>query len=144
MKNYLFLMCMLVAIGLSSCNSEVEETKEVMKDDKQSRIIDGSFAHIVFFWLKNPDSEEDKTQLKAALEKLAKSSEYAKLLHIGTPAATDRGVIDNSYSFCMVLTFDNKEQQDKYQVEPVHLEFVETSQHLWDKVVVYDSENFLQ
>lgn len=59
--------------------------------------------------------------------------------HIGTPASTNRGVIDSSYSYSLLLTFKNKEDQDIYQTHPTHLKFIEECEELWEKLVVYDS-----
>ena len=59
--------------------------------------------------------------------------------HLGIPAPTDRGVIDNTYSYSLLTIFRNKEDQDIYQTHPTHLKFIEESQDLWEKVVVYDT-----
>ncbi len=64
--------------------------------------------------------------------------------HIGKPAKTNREVIDNTYTYSLVLSFKNKEMQDKYQTEPGHLKFIQESEALWEKVLVYDSENILK
>jgi hypothetical protein len=49
-------------------------------------------------------------------------------------------VIDRSYAVSWVLTFDDKADQDAYQVDPIHLRFVDECSPLWERVVVYDSE----
>ena len=72
------------------------------------------------------------------LEKLTKVKTI-KMFHIGKPASTNRDVIDTSYSISWMLVFENKEDQDSYQVDPIHLKFVEECKDLWQKVVVYDS-----
>ncbi len=96
------------------------------------------FIHHVYFWLKNPDSKEDLQQLIDGLKKLS-AVKTIKQFHIGRPAATNRDVIDTSYSVSWLLLFDNAADQDSYQVDPIHLKFVETCSHLWKKVVVYDT-----
>lgn len=96
------------------------------------------FIHHVYFWLKNPDSNEDRNKLFEGLKKLSKVTTIRQF-HIGRPAATSRGVIDNSYSFSWFLVFDNPADQDSYQVDPIHLKFVEECSHLWNRVIVYDS-----
>ncbi|MDI9364319.1 MAG: Dabb family protein [Flavobacterium sp.] len=96
------------------------------------------FIHHVYFWLKNTDSAEDLTALVAGLKKLAACTTIQQY-HIGKPAATSREVIDGSYAVSWCLFFANKANQDAYQTNPVHLHFIETCQHLWRKVVVYDS-----
>jgi hypothetical protein len=96
------------------------------------------FVHHVYFWLKNPQSKEDKAKLIAGLEKLSKVKNI-DMFHIGQPAATNREVIDTSYSVSWLLIFKDKAAQDAYQVDPIHLKFVEECSDLWQKVVVYDS-----
>jgi len=96
------------------------------------------FIHHVYFWLKNPDSKEDKAKLVEGLKKLSKAKTI-KSFHIGQPAATNRDVIDRSYSISWCLFFDNPADQDSYQTDPIHLKFVEECSSLWSKVIVYDS-----
>lgn len=96
------------------------------------------FVHHVYFWLKNPGSEADKNKLIEGLQALAKVKPI-RMAHIGTPAATNRSVIDRSYAVSWLLFFDNLEDEEVYQKHPDHLKFVENYSHLWEKVVVYDS-----
>lgn len=96
------------------------------------------FVHHVFFWLKNPDSATDRNKLLEGIRSL-QPIETIRTFHVGKPAGTDRPVIENSYDFSLLLTFDNLEDQNTYQEHPVHLKFVDEYAHLWSKVTVYDS-----
>lgn len=96
------------------------------------------FIHHVYFWLKNPSSESDRQKLIEGLQKLSKVKTI-KMFHIGKPADTNRDVIDTSYSISWMLIFDDKAAEESYQTDPIHLNFVDTCSHLWQKVVVYDS-----
>jgi hypothetical protein len=96
------------------------------------------FVHHVYFWLKNPDSEEDKNKLIDGLRKLSKVKTI-KMFHIGKPAATSRDVIDRSYAASWLAIFDDQAAQDNYQTDPIHLRFVDECSLLWTRVVVYDS-----
>lgn len=96
------------------------------------------FVHHVFFWLKNPASAADRDKLVEGLKKLAKIPVLRKY-YIGYPAATSRGVIDNTYSVSWLTFFNNPEEEEVYQKHPVHLGFVEEYSPLWEKVIVYDS-----
>lgn len=98
------------------------------------------FVHHVFFYLKNPSSSDDLQLLISELEKLSKVITI-KMFHIGKPAGTNRDVIERSYSVSWLLLFDDAEAEASYQVDPIHLNFVETCKHLWEKVTVYDSTN---
>ena len=103
----------------------------------------GNFVHVVYFWLKEPANEKVRATFEASLTSFINNSSFASTKYLGTPADTDRGVIDNSYTYCLMVTFDSKEQHDQYQVEEGHLQFIEECSELWTKVVVYDSENVL-
>jgi hypothetical protein len=61
------------------------------------------------------------------------------MFHIGRPAATKREVIDSGYSLSWLTIFENAKDQDDYQIDPIHLKFVEECASLWSRVVVYDS-----
>ncbi|HEY8398538.1 MAG TPA: Dabb family protein [Flavihumibacter sp.] len=100
--------------------------------------LEKSFIHHVFFWLKNPSSEEDKKQLIEGLRKLTKAKTISSW-HIGVPADTHRDVIERSYQVSWMLLFKSDADQAAYQIDPVHLKFVEECSHLWEKVIVYDS-----
>lgn len=99
-----------------------------------------TFIHHVYFWLKNPNSQEDRAKLVAGLRKLSKVNTIQKF-HIGLPAKTNRDVVENTYSVSWLLFFRNKADQDSYQTDPIHLKFVEECSPLWEKVIVYDSED---
>lgn len=96
------------------------------------------FIHHVYFWLKNPGNITDRDKLVEGLTKLSKITTI-KGFHIGKPASTSRGVIDTSYDISWYNLFDNDADQTSYQVDPIHLKFVEDYSHLWQKVIVYDS-----
>jgi len=96
------------------------------------------FIHHVFFWLKNPDNSSEKDQLAAGLNTLLSIQPHIAA-HVGVPAGTSRGVIDTSYDFSLLLTFETAEDEQAYQVHPIHDAFRENCEHLWSKVVVYDS-----
>ena len=104
----------------------------------EEKMIEQKFIHQVYFWLKNPDSKEDRAKLLEGLKKLSKVKTI-KSFHIGKPAGTSREVIDASYSVSWYTLFDNGEDQQSYQVDPIHLKFVEECSPLWNKVIVYDS-----
>lgn len=113
-------------------------TNELQGQD-QPVDFDKNFTHVVYFYLNNPDNSEDRAAFENSLKKFLDNSLYAKTKFIGIPAETPRDVVDNSYTYSLILSFPSKEIQDKYQQEPAHLVFIEESSHLWKKVQVYDS-----
>jgi hypothetical protein len=99
---------------------------------------ESKFIHHVYFWLKNPDSKEDKAKLVEGLKKMQKIKTI-KMSHIGQPAKTNRDVVDHSYAISWFTIFDNAADEENYQHDPVHLKFIEECSSVWSKVVVYDS-----
>jgi hypothetical protein len=96
------------------------------------------FIHHVFFWLRQPVTEDIRRKFEDALKKLV-MVETIVSYHLGIPAATNREVIDSSYTYSLLTTFRNKKDQDIYQNHPIHLKFIEECSDLWERVVVYDS-----
>jgi hypothetical protein len=104
-----------------------------------SEKIKGDFIHMVFFWLKNPNNQNDREVFRTALEEFIDNNPQAVATHIGEPANTKRTVIDSSFTFSLIVTFPDLKTQDAYQVDPTHLLFIEKGERLWEKVLIYDS-----
>jgi hypothetical protein len=96
------------------------------------------FIHHVYFWLKEPQNPESHALLLEGVRSLGKIPSI-RSFHIGVPAGTYRNVIETTYSFSWLAVFGSPEAQDDYQIDPIHLRFVEECGHLWERVVVYDS-----
>jgi hypothetical protein len=103
------------------------------------KATDKKFVHVVNFYLKPGLSAADIKKFEDGVSALGKI-EAIQVFNLGKPASTDRPVIDRSYSYCELTVFKNKADHDIYQEHPIHLEFVENCKHLWDKVVIFDSE----
>lgn len=109
-----------------------------LAENREPAMLENKFIHHVYFWLKNPTSKEDKAKLVEGLKKLSKVKTI-KTFHIGQPADTNREVIDSSYAVSWFTMFDTNADQQSYQVDPIHLKFIEECSSVWNKVVVYDS-----
>ena len=101
--------------------------------------FDPAFVHAVYFWLNDPEDSSDRNAFEKALFTLLEDSKYAKTNYVGTPPKAIRDVVDDSFTYCLLVTFESEEAQEAYQVEAAHLKFIEDAGHLWNKVVVYDA-----
>ena len=128
MKKYMITMVVLAL--LSSCGQTHDNTMNT---------FDSNFAHTVYFWLKNPNNQEDRTAFETSLRKFLDNSGYAKTQFIGTPPRASRDVVDGSFTYALIVSFESAEAQQNYQDEAPHKLFIKESEHLWDKVIVYDS-----
>jgi len=124
MKKYIFLLSLL----FTGYNGFAQE----------ATVASGMIIHQVFFWLENPDSMEDKAELKKGLETLSCISEV-QMLATGEPASTmEREVVVSDWDVSETMYFRSTEDQDTYQNHPLHQAFIKEYGHLWKKVVVYD------
>jgi len=114
------------------------KTNNLLAIEGKTKELEGNFVHIVFFWLID-DNPETKNKLFSELKKFIDHVDVIKTKHIGKPADTDREVIDNTYSFNLVLSFESKKEHDIYQEHQLHKDFIENASYLWKKVLVYDS-----
>ncbi|MDX1470979.1 MAG: Dabb family protein, partial [Flavobacteriaceae bacterium] len=67
-------------------------------------------------------------------------SPYIISYHIGTPAGTPREVVDNSYDYCLIVNFKDKEAHDNYQEEDAHQVLRDETAGLWSKLQIYDTQ----
>ena len=123
---------------ISSLGFGIGLASSVPMHAKSKQKIDNLFFHHVFFWLKDPDKPENRKKFEKGLKDLA-SIETIVSKQIGIPADTDREVIDNTYHYSFLAGFQDKSGHDVYQTHKKHLNFIDKCQHLWDRVLVYDS-----
>jgi len=95
-------------------------------------------AHHVLFWLKADTTTEQKDAFKRGLQSL-KDIEVVKTIHIGTPAPIERAVVDTTYTFSLVLFFEDLAAHDVYQIHSIHKAFLDEFRELFEKVVIYDA-----
>lgn len=110
----------------------------IARANEPSNEAHGDFFHVVYFWLINESAEVGK-KFEQELRKFIAQVDVIKTSHIGKPAPTDRDVIDNTWTYSLILSFDSKKEQDHYQEHQAHLTFIDNASSLWTKVLVYDS-----
>jgi len=114
-------------------------TMSLISQNTEESDFDPNFAHVVYFWFHDPDNIEDRALFEKGLQKFLEQSEYTKTNFVGIPPKAVRDVVDDSYTYNLIVTFESAEAQEKYQNEEVHLQFIEELKHLWKKVIVYDA-----
>ena len=140
LSNLLFITLLSVFI-ISSCKQKPEVKQEqaaTTTAEVQSPQAEPGFVHAVYFWLKKDNPELVKEFIEVGLPELAKVPSIQSVSW-GPPAGTPREVVDNSYDLAWIVNFANAEDQDKYQVDPLHVEFVEKYKSIFDRVQVYDN-----
>lgn len=98
------------------------------------------FSHVVIFWTK-PEIPNAADALIAGAEQYLRPIPGVLSFHVGKMVKSHRDVVDQSYQVALNLQFENKQQEDAYQVHPLHLEFVEKAfKPNCTRVVIYDFE----
>ncbi|MCX2476904.1 Dabb family protein [Pedobacter sp. MC2016-05] len=95
-------------------------------------------SHHVLFWLKADTTEEQKAAFRKSLQTL-ENIEVVKNFHVGTPAPIERAVVDTTYTFSLILFFEDLAAHDVYQVHPLHKAFLDEFKIFFDKVIIYDA-----
>jgi len=134
MKN-LLAIC-LISFLLASCQNPTNSNSE--SPETTTMNTRAPFVHTVFFYLNDDVTEEQKAAFENGMHKLGTAPTIANY-RIGKPAMTPREIVDNSYGYAWIVEFANSADQDAYQTEPIHLEFIELYQGLWKDVKVFDS-----
>jgi hypothetical protein len=94
--------------------------------------------HSVYFWFKPSTEAAVLGRFAGELERLGALPQVTSS-YVGVPeATTKRPVIDDSYSWALILIFADIAAHDAYQQHPVHEAFVEEFRSSWDRVQVYD------
>jgi len=96
------------------------------------------FVHAVYFWLRDDLTSDERARFEAGIESLC-GIEGVERGYIGSPAPTDRPVIERGYTRALVLVFADGAAQEAYQVHPVHDRFREECAGFWSDVRIYDS-----
>ena len=98
------------------------------------------FVHHVVFWMNENITPDGFKTFEKGVSTLP-TIDLVKFGNIGKPASTNRPIIERSYSYSLLLVFENKTAHDEYQTHPVHLKFIGNCSMLWSRVLIYDSES---
>jgi hypothetical protein len=94
--------------------------------------------HVVLVWLKPDTSPEVRERIIRGSEDLVTIGQIREL-QVGTAIPSERPIVDDSFSFAILMRFDSVEDMNAYLKDPRHVQFVDTQvkPHL-QKLVIYD------
>jgi hypothetical protein len=94
-------------------------------------------VHSVYFWLRDDLTAAEHERFVEGLNALL-TIESIHHGHAGMPATTNRPVIDRSYSYGLIVFFEDRAGHDAYQDDPIHDRFRDACGDLWRDVKIYD------
>jgi hypothetical protein len=96
-------------------------------------------VHTVYFWLKPELTAPQRADFRRGVESLGRIPSVHQA-YVGTPAPTERRpIIDDSYSVALTVICRDVAAHDAYQVDPIHLAFIEQFKTFWSKLQIYDA-----
>ncbi|GEM68518.1 hypothetical protein SMI01S_21240 [Sphingobacterium mizutaii NBRC 14946 = DSM 11724] len=155
MKRKNFITTILVGASsgalLSSCANESSNASNTSTADstgaatapeaaaQTEELGAGLIVHNVFFWLKEGITAEEEKDFMNFFEELKKVP-GPKALRFGKPApTTPRDVVDNSFSYYLLVTFNTMDDINTYEHHQIHLDAVDKFSKYWTKVQVKDA-----
>lgn len=121
---------------LQSCQSAKETAESA---STPSSLDKGVILHAVYFWLKEGITEEEEKDFLNFFGMLQKIPNV-RYLSYGRPAPTNpREVVDNSFSYHLIVLFDTMDDINVYETHPDHIKGIELYSHYWTQVEVKDS-----
>ncbi len=97
-------------------------------------------VHTVYFWLKPELTAQQRADFRKGVESLGGIKAVDKL-YVGAPAKTPkRPIIEDTYSIGLTVVCKDIAAHDAYQIDPIHLAFVNGFKTFWNKVQIYDAE----
>ena len=97
------------------------------------------FVHTVYFWLHRDLTDEQRRAFKEEGIDSLKKIPSTTAVYTGSPADTDRPIIDRTYDFALTVVLADRAAHDEYQEDPIHHDFVNQFGHCWIKVSIYDA-----
>jgi len=125
MKKNLFI----ITLAVLACNGLV------MAGERASA---GNVYHVVVFWLKDPGNAEHR---EALINTTHSFSAIPGIIAVsaGTPLASDRAVVDDSFDVAITITLKDETALQTYQEHPIHVKAKEEKlKKLVKKFIVYD------
>ena len=104
----------------------------------------GDSVHSVFIWLVDRESKEGRAAFEWAMKKFIKDLPYAQSFHFGRVIASEREVVDSSYDYSFIVSFNSEEDMRRYETDPAHKAFLAETKELIDHIVIYDSRDSME
>lgn len=124
---------------LSELDTVKTELKNTQAEFSAYKKDTAGFIHSVYFWLIDDITDaQRKDFIENGMDKL-KYSKHLTSIYIGPPAGTNREIVDNTYDYAWLCHFKDKAAHDAYQVDPLHLTFIENYGQLFKEVKIYDN-----
>lgn len=99
----------------------------------------GRVAHTVYFWLKPGTDTATRDAMIVYYQREITKAPGVVAVIAGVPRASDRDVVDDSFTVGTTVVFESSAAEVAWQTEPIHDELKRLFFPVLDRVVVYDT-----
>jgi hypothetical protein len=140
MKFFQALVLFVLVAGAAVAVFRIETQGEKAMARESQTASASALCHDVFFTLAERTPER-RQELVDACRKYLVDHPGTVFFAVGTlNTELTREVNDVEFDVALHIVFKDKEAHDVYQTSDRHVEFVNKSKHLWNKVRVFDSD----
>ena len=107
----------------------------VSVEDNSSKSA-AAFRHVVLFKFKDGTSDADIQKVQRAFLDLKKGIDTIRDIESGKDVSSEN--LQQGFTHCFIVTFDNGAGRDTYLTHPVHQDFVKLAGPFLDKALVID------
>lgn len=126
------MACIILPLLTSSCIS----VRGAVAVSSEANPPQPMFRHVVFFKFKDGTAESEVRTVQRAFLDLKDKIEVVRDIESGRNVSVEN--LDQGFTHCFLVTFDNAAGRDAYLKHPVHDEFVKLAGPVLDKVCVID------
>ena len=98
----------------------------------------GRFVHCVYFWMRDDLTADERLIFEQGLATLA-GLKTVRAGYIGTPPPSQRGIVDGSFDYALVVAFDDPAGHAAYQEHADHEVFRQETKGFWQDIKIYDT-----
>ncbi len=95
--------------------------------------------HSVFFYFKPEVTAETIEAQRVAIIDGLSNIDAVNQIWAGGPEGIERDVVDNTYGMSLHMVVADRDALQKYQSDPIHLDFLARHKELWTGIKVYDT-----
>ena len=130
-------LLLVFATGCISVKGNVDVKDESRDVTAVTHAEPGSvFRHVVLFKFKPGTSDADVEKVRTAFHNLKNGIETVRNVESGRDVSTEG--LQQGFTHCFIVTFDNAAGRDTYLTHPVHQEFVKLAGPYLDQALVVD------
>lgn len=129
-RNFLHKSAVGLALASAGISTGLAQSRPAMEE---------TITHYVLFWLRADLTAQELKDFTGFFKELNRIPNKLSLSYGPAAKTNPREVVDNSFSYALIVTFKDLKEIGIYETHPIHLQAIEKYKHFWTKVQVHDA-----